>query len=163
MGVRSRPGYRSAGGGLRRFGGAWTMRVVVADDVLRRYLSSLAREELVHRLLALAERDEAALTALRAEAAADAGTFDLAGFRKKLTARLRISGFEGGDYLSKCGDFRTGTASLRQSCGKSRPLLLRVGCYGQRSKAARQVGDRTTTSSSFGSAPSSRMTCASTS
>jgi tetratricopeptide (TPR) repeat protein len=69
------------------------MRVVVVDDVLRRYLSSLGREELVRRLFALAERDEVALMALRAEAAAAAGTFDLAAFRKELTARLRVSGF----------------------------------------------------------------------
>ncbi len=47
----------------------------------------------MRRLLALAERDEVALMALRAEAAAATGRFDLAGFRKELTARLRISGF----------------------------------------------------------------------
>src|SRR5438876_62944 len=50
-------------------------------------------DELVRRLVKLAERDEVALTALRAEAAAAAGTFDLAAFRKELTSRLRVSGY----------------------------------------------------------------------
>src|SRR5438128_12626756 len=63
------------------------------DDELLAYLLALRPDELVRRLLVLAERDEVALTALRAEAAAAAGTFDLAGFRKELTARLRVSGY----------------------------------------------------------------------
>jgi tetratricopeptide (TPR) repeat protein len=63
------------------------------DDVLSAYLSSLDREELVRRVLALAERDEVALMALEAEAAAAAGTFDLRAFRKELTAQLRVSGY----------------------------------------------------------------------
>jgi tetratricopeptide (TPR) repeat protein len=53
----------------------------------------LSREQLVARLLALAERDEVALTALRAEQAAASGEFDLAACRKELTARIRISGY----------------------------------------------------------------------
>jgi hypothetical protein len=64
-----------------------------SDERLRAYLSGLSREQLVARLLALAERDEVALTALRAEEAAASGRFDLAAFRKELTARIRISGF----------------------------------------------------------------------
>lgn len=64
-----------------------------SDERLREYLTALSREQLLARLLALAGRDEVALTALRAEAAAASGEFDLAGFRKELTARLRISGF----------------------------------------------------------------------
>jgi tetratricopeptide (TPR) repeat protein len=63
------------------------------DEELRAYLRSLGPDELGRRLLLLAERDEVALTALRAEAAAAAGTFDLASFRKELTARLRVSGY----------------------------------------------------------------------
>lgn len=62
------------------------------DEELRGYLRSLGADELADRLLLLAERDEVALTALRAEAAAAAGTFDLASFRKELTAALRVSG-----------------------------------------------------------------------
>lgn len=64
-----------------------------SDDPLRDYLSGLSKGQLVDRLLALAERDEVALTALRAEQAAASGEFDLAAFRKELTARIRISGF----------------------------------------------------------------------
>lgn len=60
---------------------------------MREYLRGLGKDQLVGRLLALAERDEVALATLRAEAAAAAGTFDLAGFRKELTARLRVSGY----------------------------------------------------------------------
>jgi uncharacterized Zn finger protein len=56
-------------------------------------LSRLSKEQLVARLVALAERDEVALTALHAEQAATSGEFDLAAFRKELTARIRISGF----------------------------------------------------------------------
>ena len=63
------------------------------DEQLRGYLSELSREQLVERVLALTERDEVALTALRAEVAAASGAFDLAAFRKELTARLRVSGF----------------------------------------------------------------------
>jgi hypothetical protein len=48
---------------------------------------------LVRRLLALTARDDVALMALQAEAAAALGTFDLGAFRKELTARLRVSGF----------------------------------------------------------------------
>jgi uncharacterized Zn finger protein len=61
-------------------------------DVLD-FLGGLEHDELVRRLVALSARDEVALMALRAEAAAAAGRFDLAAFRKELTARLRISGF----------------------------------------------------------------------
>lgn len=50
---------------------------VEPDEPLREYLSSLDKDQLVLRLLALAERDELIGTALRAEAAAAAGTFDL--------------------------------------------------------------------------------------
>jgi hypothetical protein len=57
------------------------------------FVHGLDRHDLERRLLALAARDEVAQTALRAEAAAAAGTFDLAAFRKELTARLRVSGF----------------------------------------------------------------------
>ncbi len=64
-----------------------------SDERLHAYLWGLSREQLVARLLALAERDEVALTALRAEQAAASGEFDLAAFRKELTARIRISGF----------------------------------------------------------------------
>lgn len=64
-----------------------------ADDDLHAYLLSLGPAELARRLVALAQRDEVALTALRAEASAAAGTFDLAGFRKELTSRLRVSGY----------------------------------------------------------------------
>jgi hypothetical protein len=64
---------------------------VSSDERLHAYLSGLTREQLVARLLALAERDEVALTALRAEEAAVSGAFDLAAFRKELTARIRIS------------------------------------------------------------------------
>jgi len=64
-----------------------------SDEELRAYLRSLGPDELARRLLTLAGRDEVALTALRAEAAAAAGTFDLASFRKELTARLRVSGY----------------------------------------------------------------------
>ena len=64
-----------------------------SDERLRAYLSGLSREQLVARLLALAERDEVALTALRAEEAAASGDFDLTAFRKELTARIRISGY----------------------------------------------------------------------
>jgi uncharacterized Zn finger protein len=64
-----------------------------SDEPLHAYLSGLTREQLVARLLALAERDEVALTALRAEQAAASGEFDLAAFRKELTARIRISGY----------------------------------------------------------------------
>ena len=67
--------------------------VISVGRRLHEYLFSLSREQLVSRLLALAERDEIALTALRVEAAAFSGDFDLAAFRKELTARLRISGF----------------------------------------------------------------------
>lgn len=63
------------------------------DEELQAYLRSLGPDELARRLLLLAERDDVALTALRAEAAAAAGTFDLASFRKELTARLRVSGY----------------------------------------------------------------------
>lgn len=63
------------------------------DEELREYLRSLGQDELARRLLVLAGRDEVALTALHAEAAAAAGTFDLASFRKELTARLRVSGY----------------------------------------------------------------------
>jgi tetratricopeptide (TPR) repeat protein len=63
------------------------------DEMVESYLRALEPDELVRRLLALAERDEVASTALRAEAAAATGTFDLAAFRKELTARLRVSGF----------------------------------------------------------------------
>jgi hypothetical protein len=68
-------------------------RVQTSDDELRAYLGGLGPDELVRRVVALAERDELALTALRAEAAAAAGTFDLAAFRKDLTARLRVPGY----------------------------------------------------------------------
>lgn len=68
------------------------MSETVAGD-LRTYLRALGPDELVRRLLVLAERDEIALTALRAEVAAATGTFDLAAFRKELTARLRVSGY----------------------------------------------------------------------
>ena len=64
-----------------------------SDERLRAYLSRLSKEQLVARLVALAERDEVALTALHAEQAATSGEFDLAAFRKELTARIRISGF----------------------------------------------------------------------
>jgi uncharacterized Zn finger protein len=64
-----------------------------SDERLREYLSGLSREQLVDRLLALASRDEVVSTSLRAQAAAAAGEFDLAGFRKELTARMRVSGF----------------------------------------------------------------------
>jgi tetratricopeptide (TPR) repeat protein len=64
-----------------------------ADEVLREYLATLDRDELVGRLLAVTARDEVAVTALRTEAAAASGTFDLPEFRKELTARLRVSGF----------------------------------------------------------------------
>jgi uncharacterized Zn finger protein len=64
-------------------------------DELRDYLMTLEPEELVRRLLELADRDEAALTALHAEAAVAAGTFDLKAFRKVLTAELRVSGYVG--------------------------------------------------------------------
>jgi uncharacterized Zn finger protein len=63
------------------------------DDGLRAYLSGLSKEQLVDRLLAPGERDEVAVTALRAEKAAASGDLDLAAFRKELTARMRISGF----------------------------------------------------------------------
>lgn len=68
----------------------------MADDPdanLHAYLAGLDREQLERRLLAIAARDEAALTALRAEAAAAAGGIDVAGLRKSLTAQLRVSGF----------------------------------------------------------------------
>ena len=64
-----------------------------SDERLHAYLSGLSKEQLVDRLLALAERDEVALTAPRAEQAAASGEFDLAALRKELTARIRISGF----------------------------------------------------------------------
>jgi uncharacterized Zn finger protein len=64
-----------------------------SDERLREYLAGLSREQLVDRLLALAAHDEVASTALRTEVAAAAGEFDLAGFRKQLTARMRVSGF----------------------------------------------------------------------
>jgi tetratricopeptide (TPR) repeat protein len=82
---------------------AWTIVTwsSPSDKRLRAYLSGLSREELVARLLALAERDEVALTALRAEEAAASGKFDLAAFRKELTARIRISGFV--DWLGAAG------------------------------------------------------------
>lgn len=64
-----------------------------SGEPIREYLSSLRREQLVDRILALAAHDDVALTALRAEAAAASGEFDLAAFRKELTQRLRVSGF----------------------------------------------------------------------
>lgn len=67
--------------------------VETPDGGVCEFLGSLDREELVRRVLDLAERDEIALTALRAEAAVAAGTFELAAFRKELTARLRVSGY----------------------------------------------------------------------
>lgn len=70
------------------------------NEELRAYLGSLGSDELARRLLVLAERDEIALTALRAEAAATAGTFDLASFRKELTARLRVSGYLDRSYAA---------------------------------------------------------------
>lgn len=73
----------------------WTIGVVPSPSgrQLRDYLSGLSREQLVDRLLALAERDEVALTTLRAEVATAAGELDLVTFRKELTARLRIAGY----------------------------------------------------------------------
>lgn len=64
-----------------------------SSDEIRAYLSGLSTDQLVDRLLAVAQRDEATETALRAEAAAAAGTFDLAAFKKELTARIRVPGF----------------------------------------------------------------------
>ena len=64
-----------------------------SEDRLRAYLTALSRERLVARLLALAETDEVAMTALRVEAEAASGEFDLAAFRKELTQRLRVSGY----------------------------------------------------------------------
>jgi uncharacterized Zn finger protein len=71
------------------------------DERLRAYLSGLSKEQLVARLVALAERDEVVSTTLRAEQAAASGEFDLAAFRKELTARIRISDFV--DWRSAAG------------------------------------------------------------
>lgn len=65
----------------------------MADDreLIRRRLRSLDRDELVERVLALAERDDALRLALVAEAEAASGELDVKGLRKRLTAMLRVT------------------------------------------------------------------------
>jgi len=65
----------------------------VADDreLIRERLSSLGHDELVERMLALAERDDALRLALVAEAQAASGELDVKELRKQLTAKLRVT------------------------------------------------------------------------
>jgi hypothetical protein len=60
-------------------------------EFVHAYLTGLEPEELVRRLVAIAERDEGLQLALVAEARAAAGILDLPALKKELTAMLRVS------------------------------------------------------------------------
>ena len=61
------------------------------DDLIRRQLESLSHDQLVARLLSLAQRDDALRLALVAETEAAGGELDLRALRKDLTAQLRVT------------------------------------------------------------------------
>ena len=67
------------------------MGVAGDDELIRRRLATLGHTELVERILALAQRDDALRLALVAEGQAASGELDLKELRKRLTAQLRVT------------------------------------------------------------------------
>lgn len=95
-------------------------------DELRAYLRAAPPERLVDLVLDLAARDPGALLRLRTEAAAAAGTVDVAALRKELTRAIAIRGFvdyrDAADYADGV-DAALGALDALLAAGQPAPVV----------------------------------------
>lgn len=120
----------------------------MSDDreLIRKRLSSLGHDELVERMLGLAERDDALWLVLAAEAKAVSGELDVKELRKQLTAKLRVTDRTydwryARRYAGEVDDALDLLAALLDAGRASEVVELAEHCMKRLDTAARNIDD----------------------